>query len=119
MRIDAAAGFVGFKVIDDATGKPLAYVTWVDDATLEYAVISQPPRLKLGTDDIVEDVVKVTRVAMNYPAREIHVNEPMFVWSGVEVRELHKCDACCQEGACRRIDYCVRYKCGFGEAKQP
>jgi hypothetical protein len=32
---------------------------------------------------------------------------------------LLACDECRQEGTCRRIQYCVRYRCAFGAARKP
>jgi hypothetical protein len=76
MRLDTASGFRSFSVTDDATGKAILFVLWVDDTALEYAVIAQPLQFNWDTFQPAEDVIKVTRVAMNYANREIHLNEP-------------------------------------------
>lgn len=119
MRLAAASGDV-FDVIDAATGQTLADVVWVDDVTLEYGVFSKPYRYDWNTLQPAVDVIKVTRVTVNFASKVINVNEaPVLMASGIEVRELHACDECLQVPTCRRIDYCTRFKCGFGEARKP
>jgi hypothetical protein len=69
------------------------------------------------------DVVKVSAVIVNHAAREIHVNTPqpimLTVAIGAPARAVRACDECCQEEACRRIDYCAAYRCGFGQDEKP
>jgi|GEM_PF-6105177 hypothetical protein len=119
MRMDSQSFPQGVKVVDDATGTTLHDVVWVDDVSLEYAVVSQPVRYDLGTWEIATDVVKVTRVQIDWVSKVIHLNDLPAPAAAIAVRELHACDQCCQEETCRRIHYCAAYRCGFGEVAKP
>jgi hypothetical protein len=120
MRMDRRSGFAGYTVIDDATGTTLHEVAWVDDVALEVATVAQPPRIDFSTLEIALDIVKVTRVAVDYAAEVIHLNDPVRPWTVVaQVSEPKPCEDCCQPETCRRIDFCAQYRCGFGEAKKP
>lgn len=105
----------GFTMVDDATGKTVDNWSWIDPRALEYCYFD-------GTfiwGGLVTETAKVSRVLVNYVAREIHVNElPMPQVAG-QVRELHACNECTQPDTCRRIHYCAAWKCGFGEASKP
>jgi hypothetical protein len=117
--LSAVTGYVGFKVIDDATHSELTQVTWVDDVKLEYEVF-RPDHSIFGWK---ASIVKVSAVSVNHAAREIHVNTPqpimLSITLGNQPREASACDECCEESACRRIGQCMRYRCAFGECNKP
>jgi hypothetical protein len=120
MRMGPSTGFVGFTVIDDATGKTLREVVWVDDVALEAATLARPLRVDILTLKAAVDVMKVTRVAVDYAAEVIHLNDPVRPWTLVtQTSEPKPCDECRQPETCRRTDFCAQYRCGFGEAKKP
>jgi hypothetical protein len=106
-----------FTLMDDATGQPVPNWVWVDVALREYA--TQDTASIWGVYTTTK--VSVSRVAVNWAAKTIHVNEPPQIvsTSGIQVRELHACHECCQPDACRRIHYCAAWKCGFGEVSKP
>jgi hypothetical protein len=119
--LSPVTGYVGYKVIDDATRLEIQRVLWVDDVALEYQTVKQPAYHPYGGLDT--DVVKVTAVTVNHAAREIHVNTPQPIVLSISVgtpeRVLRACGECCQEATCRRTDYCARYRCGFGQEDKP
>jgi hypothetical protein len=123
-------GYADFKVIDDATGCEVKDFLWVDDFSLEYAV-PDPSYNRIvftGTSiiaDVAEKITKVSRVSVNYAAKEIHLNEPKLVQiqlaspAASVSQEPRACEECCQESTCRRINYCAAWKCSFGEVAKP
>lgn len=123
MLIDAMTGFPGFKVIDDSTGQEIKNVLWIDTSAMEYAVMLFPSGYGFFAQavgaEIDTEVFTVTRIEFDYVNKVVRFNEPPPSTCGITVRELHACDECCQKDTCRRIDYCSRYRCGFGEAKKP
>src|SRR5690348_5711369 len=118
MRMSAATGYEGYRVIDDSTGKEIQQWIWVDDCPPQYALAGSYSVWGLP---VLENIVDVTRVSVNHAARQIHVNDPPHVHasSGIVVRELHACEECTQEPTCARINYCAQFRCGFGEARKP
>lgn len=114
-----------FKVIDATTGARVEDVLWVDDATLEYAVLRQPPtyhfKFSTGESGWEHDVLKADRVTVNYAAAVITLNEPQprMATTGITVRELNPCGECRQADCCRRIDWCAAFRCGFGQENRP
>jgi hypothetical protein len=105
--------------MDDATVKAVEHWSWVDDVALEYAYFDGSYFWGASVVLQMTRTAKVSRVAVNYVTREIHVNDlPMPQVAG-QVRELHACNECCQESACSRIGWCVSHKCAFGDAQQP
>jgi hypothetical protein len=119
MRYDSSSVPFPVKVVDDATGQEVKDVLWVDDITLEYAVMSQPPHYIAFTDEIASEVVKVSHVRVDLVNRVIHVNQPPALAASMGDPKLKACAECCQESTCRRIHYCAQWRTGFGEARQP
>lgn len=120
MRMDFLTfGFAGFKVFDLGTGTYLDRVMWVDDTALEYATLSDP--VVIEDDQFKVDVHKVSSVRVDYVNRVITVDSGAGVWPfpTTPAKEGKACDECCQPETCKRIDYCARYKCRFGEARKP
>lgn len=120
MRMSAETGYEGYRVIDDSTGKVIPDVMWVDDTPPQYAISGG---YSVWGTQLLADIVNVTRIAVNYPGKEIHVNDPPpaseMPWWEQRFPPKIACDECCQQDTCRRIDYCTRFKCGFGEVRKP
>lgn len=118
MMLDAFTGFAGFKFIDDATGQEVKDVLWVDDHTLEYAVMKTRSFFDMAAGlELDTEVFKVTRVRVDYVLSEVHFNEPPQ--PAAPERKLHPCGECRQAECCRRIDWCAQYRTAFGEARLP
>jgi hypothetical protein len=121
--LSRATGYDGFKVIDDATNTPVENVTWVDDVALEYEIFRKQAHYSLVTSIWGMEIVKVSAVTVNHAAREIHVNQPqpvvLSITLGKTPREPSACDECCEEGSCKRIGQCLRFKCEFGSVDKP
>jgi hypothetical protein len=42
-----------------------------------------------------------------------------LVWIGVDLAGPSACDTCTNEGSCKTIGQCLRYKCEFGKVDKP
>jgi hypothetical protein len=130
--LSAQTGYGLYKVIDDATGKEIEAILWVDDVDLEYAAVwkggwcgsfnfQTGVSITRKTGDTY--IEKVTAVSVNHTAREIHVNTPQPVVLTITVGHAKPqqgaCDECCDESACQRINQCLRYRCCYGEVSKP
>jgi hypothetical protein len=120
MRYDSS-NTEGYTVIDDATGRTIKDVLWVDDGDLQYAVeCSATVNFYTGTYTVDEVITTVKSVTINHAAREIHLNTPPIAPAVVAFRQPPTaCRECTNECSCKRIGMCLRFKCGFGEVEAP
>jgi hypothetical protein len=124
MRMTPSNGYMGYSVID-VDGTEIKLVAWVDDTTQQYACYEEPIRLVPPSYEAAVIVTQVTGIRVDHADKKIHVNtgivSKVACLSTVApvARTVRACDECRQEETCRRISYCARYRCGFGEVDKP